>query len=66
VAWTRADGNNQPVGVTLESAFNCFCYTYNQIQTKYSGRQVVVTEAGRPTTFGPIPAQQFPIGISNF
>ena len=36
----------------------------NQIQKKYSGRQVVVTETGWPTTFGPIPAQQFPIGIS--
>jgi glucan 1,3-beta-glucosidase len=63
--WTRADANNQPIGVTPESGFNSFCSTYNQIQTKYSGRQIVVTETGWPTTFGPIPAQQFPIGISN-
>jgi exo-beta-1,3-glucanase (GH17 family) len=63
--WTRADANNQPIGVTPESGFNSFRDTYNQIQTKYSGRQIVVTETGWPTTFGPIPSQQFPIGISN-
>jgi exo-beta-1,3-glucanase (GH17 family) len=63
--WTRADGNNQPIGVTPESGFNSFRDTYSQIQAKYSGRQIVVTETGWPTTFGPIPAQQFPIGISN-
>ena len=63
--WTRADDNNQPIGVTPESGFNSFRDTYNQIQTKYSGRQIVVTETGWPTTFGSIPAQQFPIGISN-
>ena len=63
--WTRADANNQPIGVTPESGFNSFCSTYNQIQTRYSGRQIVVTETGWPTTFGPIPAQQFPIGVSN-
>jgi exo-beta-1,3-glucanase (GH17 family) len=64
--WTRADdANNQPIGVTPESGFTSFRDTYNQIQTKYSGRQVVVTETGWPTTFGLIPAEQFPIGISN-
>ena len=63
--WTRADGNNQPIGVTPESGFNCFRDTYNKIQTKYSGRQIVVTETGWPTTFGLIPAKQCPIGISN-
>jgi exo-beta-1,3-glucanase (GH17 family) len=63
--WTRADANNQPIGVTPESGFNSFGDTYNQIQTKYSGRQIVVTETGWPTTFGPIPSQQFPVGISN-
>jgi hypothetical protein len=63
--WTRANGNNQPIGVTPESRFTSFRDTYNEIQTKYSGRQIVVTETGWPTTFGPIPTQQFPIGISN-
>ena len=63
--WTRADANNQPIGVTPESGFNSFVETYNQIQTKYSGRQIVVTETGWPTTFGTIPSQQFPVGISN-
>jgi glucan 1,3-beta-glucosidase len=62
--WTRADAK-QPIGVTPESGFNSFRDTYNQIQIKYSGRQIVVTETGWPTTFGPIPAKQFPIGISN-
>jgi glucan 1,3-beta-glucosidase len=62
--WTRADAK-QPIGVTPESGFNSFRDTYNQIQTKYSGRQIVVTETGWPTTFGPIPAQQFTTGISN-
>src|SRR4030095_5727184 len=69
--WTRADANKQPIGVkqpiavTPESGFNSFRDTYNQIQTKYSGRQIVVTETGWPPTFGPIPSQQFSIGISN-
>jgi exo-beta-1,3-glucanase (GH17 family) len=63
--WTRADANNQPIGVTPESGLNSFVDTYNQIQTKYPGRQIVVTETGWPTTFGTIPSQQFPIGISN-
>jgi exo-beta-1,3-glucanase (GH17 family) len=62
--WTRADANNQPIGVTPESGFNSFVDTYNQIQTKFPGRQIVVTETGWPTTFGTIPSQQFP-GISN-
>jgi exo-beta-1,3-glucanase (GH17 family) len=63
--WTKADGSNQPVGVIPESGFNSFRDTYSQIQAKYTGRQIVVTESGWPTSFGPIPAQQFPIGISN-
>ncbi len=63
--WTRADANNQPIGVTPESGFNSFVDTYNQIQTRYPGRQIVVTETGWPTTFGTIPSQQFPVGISN-
>ena len=63
--WTRADANNQPIGVTPESGFNSFVDTYNQIQTKYPGRLIVVTETGWPTTFGTIPSQQFPVGISN-
>jgi len=63
--WTHADGNNQPIGVTPESGFNSFRDTYNQIQTKYAGKQIVVTESGWPTTFGPVPSQQFPVGISN-
>ena len=63
--WTRADANNQPIGVTPEAGFNSFRDTYNQIQTKYPERQIVVTETGWPTTFGPIPSQQFPLGISN-
>ena len=63
--WTRADANNQPIGVTPEAGFNSFADTYNQIQTKYPGRQIVVTETGWPTTFGTIPSQQFPVGISN-
>ena len=53
--WTRADANKQPIDVTPESGFNSFRSTYNQIQTKYSGRQIVVTETGWPTTFGPNP-----------
>jgi hypothetical protein len=36
-----------------------------QIRSKYPGRQIVVTETGWPTTFGPIGSQQFPVGISN-
>ena len=63
--WAHADGNNQPIGVTADSGFNSFRDTYNQIQTKYAGKQIVVTESGWPTTFGPIPSQQFPVGISN-
>src|SRR4029077_2745444 len=63
--WTRADANSQPIGVTPESGFNSIVDTYNQIQTKYPGRQIVVTETGWPTTFGTIPSQQFPVGISN-
>jgi exo-beta-1,3-glucanase (GH17 family) len=63
--WKRADDNKQPIGVTPESGFDSFRGTYNLIQTKYSGRQIVVTETGWPSTFGLIPAQQFPIGVSN-
>jgi exo-beta-1,3-glucanase (GH17 family) len=63
--WSRADGNNQPIGVTPESGFNSFRDTYGQIQAKYPGRQIVVTETGWPTTFGPTGAPQAPIGISN-
>ncbi len=63
--WSQADANNQPVGVTPEAGFNSFTGTYGQIQSKYSGRQIVVTETGWPTTFGPIGSQQFPVGISN-
>jgi len=63
--WTRADANNQPIGVTPGSGFNSFRDTYTKIQTKYPNRQIVVTETGWPTTFGAIPSQQFPVGISN-
>ena len=63
--WQQADGNNQPIGVTPEAGFNSFRDTYGRIQAKYPGRQIVVTETGWPTTFGPIGAQQFPVGISN-
>jgi len=63
--WARADGNNQPIGVTHEAGFNSFSSTYGQIQAKYPGRQIVVTETGWPTSFGPIPSTQFPIGIEN-
>ena len=37
----------------------------HQLEAKYPGRQIVVTETGWPTTFGPIPSQQAPVGISN-
>jgi exo-beta-1,3-glucanase (GH17 family) len=63
--WLRADGNNQPNGVTPETGFNSFRNTYGQVRSKYPGRQIVVTETGWPTTFGPIGSQQFPIGIDN-
>jgi len=63
--WQRGDGNNQPIGVTPEAGFSSFLDTYGRIQSKYPGRQVVVTETGWPTTFGPIGSPQFPVGISN-
>jgi exo-beta-1,3-glucanase (GH17 family) len=63
--WQRADANNQPIGVNPETGFNSFNVTYNQVRSKYPGRQIVVTETGWPTTFGPIGSQQFPVGISN-
>ena len=63
--WQLPDSNKQPTGVTPESGFNSFCDTYGKVRSKYPGRQIVVTETGWPTTFGLIPAQQFPIGISN-
>lgn len=63
--WLRADGNNQPNGVTPETGFNSFRDTYGQVRSKYPGRQIVVTETGWPTTFGPIGSQQFPVGIGN-
>src|SRR5262245_55303486 len=63
--WSRADSNNQPIGVTPKSGFDSFRDTYGQIQAKYPGRQIVVTETGWPTTFGPTGAPQALIGISN-
>jgi exo-beta-1,3-glucanase (GH17 family) len=63
--WQQPDSNNQPNGVTAESGFNSFRDTYGRIKLKYPEQQIVVTETGWPTTFGPIGAQQFPIGISN-
>lgn len=63
--WTRADGSQQPLGVTPGSGFDSFRDTYGQIQAKYPGRQIVVTESGWPTTFGPTGAPQLPVGISN-
>jgi exo-beta-1,3-glucanase (GH17 family) len=63
--WSRADASNQPIGVTPEAGFNSFSATYNHLRLKYPGRQIVVTETGWPSTFGPIGAQQFPVGISN-
>ena len=63
--WAQADGNNQPSGVTAEAGFNSFSATYGRIRSKYPGRQIVVTETGWPTTFGPIGARQFPAGIAN-
>ena len=63
--WAQADGNNQPKGVTPEAGFKSFSATYSQMRLKYSARQIVVTETGWPTTFGPIGSQQFPVGISN-
>ncbi len=63
--WQQADANNQPIGVDPETGFNSFSTTYNQIKSKYPGRQIVVTETGWPTTFGPTGSQQFPLGISN-
>jgi exo-beta-1,3-glucanase (GH17 family) len=63
--WLHADSNYQPNGVTPETGFSSFRGTYDQVQSKYPGRQIVVTETGWPSTFGPIGAQQFPIGIGN-
>jgi exo-beta-1,3-glucanase (GH17 family) len=63
--WGRADASNQPVGVAPEAGFKSFSATYDQLKRKYPGRQIVVTETGWPTTFGPIGARQFPAGISN-
>ena len=69
--WQQADGNNQPIelkqsiAVTPETGFNSFRNTYGQLRSKYPGWQIVVTETGWPTTFGPIGAQQFQIGIDN-
>jgi exo-beta-1,3-glucanase (GH17 family) len=63
--WSHADGQNQPIGVTPENGFNSFTATYGQVQSKYAGKQIVVTETGWPSTFGPTGAQQFPVGISN-
>ena len=63
--WGQADANNQPIGVTPEAGFHSFTGTYGQIQSKYPGRQIVVTETGWPSTYGQTAPQQFPIGISN-
>jgi exo-beta-1,3-glucanase (GH17 family) len=63
--WDRADANNQPNGVTPEMGFNSFRDTYGKIKSKYPERQIVVTETGWPTTFGPIGSKQFSIGIDN-
>ena len=63
--WQHADGNNQPIGVTPETGFTSFRDTYGQVRSKHPGRQIVVTETGWPTTFGPTGSQQFPIGIAN-
>ncbi len=63
--WHHADANNQPIGVSPETGFNSFRDTYNQVTLNYPGRQIVVTETGWPTTFGPIGSQQLPIGITN-
>lgn len=63
--WARADAQNQPIGVTPESGFQSFRDTYNRLVAKYPGKQVVVTETGWPTTYGTVPAKQFPIGIRN-
>jgi exo-beta-1,3-glucanase (GH17 family) len=62
--WSRADSNNQPIGVTPEAGFNSFRDTYAKVQGKYPGKQIVVTETGWTTTFGQIGAKQFPVGIS--
>jgi len=61
--WTEAGEYNQPI--CASPPFDSFVAQYNQIQAKYPGRQIVVTETGWPTTFGQIPSQQFPKGISN-
>jgi exo-beta-1,3-glucanase (GH17 family) len=63
--WRHADGNNQPIKVTPETGFQSFRDTYGRLKSKYPGRQIVVTETGWPTTFGPIGSTQFRIGIEN-
>jgi exo-beta-1,3-glucanase (GH17 family) len=70
--WSAADRNNQPrepgnpsQAVTPEAGFNSFTATYGQVRSKYPNQQIVVTETGWPTTFGPVGAQQFQIGIDN-
>jgi glucan 1,3-beta-glucosidase len=71
--WASPDANNQPVNagqsVTPEQGFNSFLATYQQLVSKYPGKQVVVTETGWPTTYGWVvnttPPKQFAIGISN-
>jgi exo-beta-1,3-glucanase (GH17 family) len=71
--WTNPDANNQPLNagqsVTPEQAFNSFLTTYRQLQSRYTGKQIVVTETGWPTTYGWVvnttPPVQFDIGISN-
>jgi exo-beta-1,3-glucanase (GH17 family) len=54
--WTKPDANNQPMNaghsVTPDVGFNSFLATCQQLASKYSGRQVVVTETGWPTTYG--------------
>ena len=63
--WEKADAENQPIGVTPQAGFESFQRTYEQVAAKYPDKQVVVTETGWPTTYGKIPAKQYPIGISN-
>jgi exo-beta-1,3-glucanase (GH17 family) len=71
--WTKPNANNQPVNagpsVTPEEGFSSFLATYQQLVSKYSGMQIVVTETGWPTTYGWVvntnPPMQFDIGITN-
>ncbi len=66
--WNSPDASNQP-NITVDDGFDSFTSQYSSVKSAYTGKQIVVTEVGWPTTYGWVvnvpPPKQYQVGLDN-